>query len=66
MEQQRMSWAALNAWLLTNDNEQQLEEKLMHYKEQGRLSRAMRVYGRLSAVRRMREIREIRRKCKRD
>lgn len=67
MEQRtKWTWTELNAYLLTTEDEQSLQSLLDFYKSANKVSRAMRVYGRLSAVRRMREIREIRRKCKRD
>lgn len=58
-----MSWAALNTALAACEDEAVLTRWLRLSIEDGRLTRAVRVYGRLSAVRRKREVEELRTKC---
>lgn len=58
-----LTWAALNLRLNELDSEPELERLLEAEIKAKRLYRAHRVYGRLSAVRRARELREIMRRA---
>ncbi len=53
------SWARLNAALLECEDERMLRNWLEAQISAGRRTRALRVYGRLSAVRRARELTEL-------
>jgi hypothetical protein len=59
-----LSWSALNRLLLTCADEQILRQWLDDTAAAGRATRAMRIYGRLSAVRRTHELKILRRKLK--
>ena len=55
----RMTWTELNARLVETEDEAVLRRWLKDAVQGGRFNRAMRIHGRLSAVRRAREHREI-------
>lgn len=56
----RMTWAELNIRLVETEDEVVLRRWLKDAVQWGRFNRAIRVHGRLSAVRRARELKEIR------
>lgn len=58
-----MTWAELNRRLLGCDDLAALRRMLRRALEAGHRGRALRVYGRLSAVRRAREMAELEEKC---
>jgi hypothetical protein len=54
-----MSWSELNALLLACNDEAQLSLWLKASLKQCKLTRVMRIYGRMSVVRRAREVNDI-------
>lgn len=58
-----MTWAGLNEALKACGDERVLARMLKEAVADGRASRARRVYGRLSAVRRAREVRDLAAGC---
>lgn len=60
-----MNWPALNEWLLECVDIKTLQSQLDEEVIKGSLYRVLRVYGRLSAVRRAQELKEIKFKMKR-
>lgn len=58
-----MTWAELNRQLLGCDDLAALQRMLRKALEAGHRGRALRVYGRMSAVRRAREMAELEARC---
>lgn len=62
VEVTQLSWADLNELLINTTDEKQLAKWLEETVRSGSEYRALRVHGRLNAVRRQREIEDIKRK----